>query len=232
MGNALEIFCDVSREKVRPYVSEELHFEVFRSLHNLSHPGIRATKRLIQDRFVWPVEGLKPSFTAPYQGPFEVLSRTDKHFTIKINDRTSTISIDRLKPQTQQKSPSQRRNIAIRLYFLLDDQSVPIPATTRSGRRSFTKRNFMDLFLTPFTGGNRSNNMIEHASPHHMVTAIEPMTRQKPQVCGHDHLATKVLRRDDEAHFWLNGYVNKQNCRIWSQANPQVYVETPLNPEN
>ncbi|GFW88089.1 uncharacterized protein TNCV_217611 [Trichonephila clavipes] len=35
----------------------------------------------------------------------------------------------------------------------------------------------------------------------------------------------------DEAHFWLNGYVNKQNCRIWSEANPQVYLETPLHPE-
>ncbi|GFV28132.1 hypothetical protein TNCV_678201 [Trichonephila clavipes] len=35
----------------------------------------------------------------------------------------------------------------------------------------------------------------------------------------------------DEAHFWLNGYVNKQNCRIWSEANTQVYVETPLHPE-
>ncbi|GFV62254.1 uncharacterized protein TNCV_985181 [Trichonephila clavipes] len=35
----------------------------------------------------------------------------------------------------------------------------------------------------------------------------------------------------DEAHFWLNGYVNKQNCHIWSEANPQVYVETPLHPE-
>ncbi|GFX58141.1 hypothetical protein TNCV_4048991 [Trichonephila clavipes] len=35
----------------------------------------------------------------------------------------------------------------------------------------------------------------------------------------------------DEAHFWLNGYVNKQNCRIWSEANPQVYAETPLHPE-
>ncbi|GFV42391.1 putative transposable element [Trichonephila clavipes] len=34
-----------------------------------------------------------------------------------------------------------------------------------------------------------------------------------------------------EAHFWLNGDVNKQNCRIWSEANPQVYVETPLHPE-
>ncbi|GFU62062.1 putative DD41D transposase [Trichonephila clavipes] len=28
-----------------------------------------------------------------------------------------------------------------------------------------------------------------------------------------------------------NGYVNKQNCRIWNEANPQVYVETPLHPE-
>ncbi|GFV56352.1 uncharacterized protein TNCV_4674701 [Trichonephila clavipes] len=36
---------------------------------------------------------------------------------------------------------------------------------------------------------------------------------------------------NDEAHFWLNGYVNKQNCRIWSEANPQVYVETPLHRE-
>ncbi|GFV92959.1 integrase catalytic domain-containing protein [Trichonephila clavipes] len=54
MGNALEIFCDVSREKVLPYVPEELRFEVFHSLHNLSHSGIRATKRLIQNRFVWP----------------------------------------------------------------------------------------------------------------------------------------------------------------------------------
>ncbi|GFU86542.1 putative DD41D transposase [Trichonephila clavipes] len=35
----------------------------------------------------------------------------------------------------------------------------------------------------------------------------------------------------DEAHFWLKGYVNKQNCRIWNEANPQVNVETPLHPE-
>ncbi|GFU54305.1 transposable element Tcb1 transposase [Trichonephila clavipes] len=36
----------------------------------------------------------------------------------------------------------------------------------------------------------------------------------------------KRILFSDEAHFWLNGYVNKQNCRI-----PQVYVETPLHPE-
>ncbi|GFV63509.1 transposable element Tcb2 transposase [Trichonephila clavipes] len=42
-------------------------------------------------------------------------------------------------------------------------------------------------------------------------------------------IGSKIHR--DEAHIWLNGYVNKQNCRIWSEANPQVYVETPLYPE-
>ncbi|GFV54810.1 putative transposable element [Trichonephila clavipes] len=41
----------------------------------------------------------------------------------------------------------------------------------------------------------------------------------------------KRILFSDEAHFWFNGYVNKQNCRIWREANPQVYVETPLHPE-
>ncbi|GFW11642.1 transposable element Tcb1 transposase [Trichonephila clavipes] len=41
----------------------------------------------------------------------------------------------------------------------------------------------------------------------------------------------KRILFSDDAQFWLNGYVNKQNCRIWSEANPQVYVETPLHPE-
>ncbi|GFX45491.1 uncharacterized protein TNCV_2740281 [Trichonephila clavipes] len=44
------------------------------------------------------------------------------------------------------------------------------------------------------------------------------------------------LYRQDFTKFSLNrnynnGYVNKQNCRIWSEVNPQVYVETPLHPE-
>ncbi|GFV65102.1 hypothetical protein TNCV_2304091 [Trichonephila clavipes] len=39
----------------------------------------------------------------------------------------------------------------------------------------------------------------------------------------------KPILFSDEAHFWLNGYVNKQNCRIWSEANPQslVYADKP-----
>lgn len=34
----------------------------------------------------------------------------------------------------------------------------------------------------------------------------------------------------DEAHFYLNGVLNKQNCRIWSSENPQSTTETTLHP--
>lgn len=35
----------------------------------------------------------------------------------------------------------------------------------------------------------------------------------------------------DEAHFWLNGFVSKQNCRIWSEEQPEAIQELPMHPE-
>lgn len=35
----------------------------------------------------------------------------------------------------------------------------------------------------------------------------------------------------DEAHFWLNGYVNKQNCRIWGDANPHEVQQIAMHPQ-
>lgn len=34
----------------------------------------------------------------------------------------------------------------------------------------------------------------------------------------------------DEAHFHLNGYVNKQNSRFWAMENPQIIHQSPLHP--
>lgn len=41
---------------------------------------------------------LRPSLTPPYEGPFLVVTRSDKVFTIKQGDKESNVSIDRLKP--------------------------------------------------------------------------------------------------------------------------------------
>ncbi|GFT84351.1 DUF4817 domain-containing protein [Trichonephila clavipes] len=65
---------------------------------------------------------------------------------------------------------------------------------------------------------------------HYTFTNIHVFSGFEPSPYG---IAVSVANHysSDEAHFWLNGYVNKQNCPIWSEANPQVYVETPLHPE-
>ena len=45
-----------------------------------------------------------------------------------------------------------------------------------------------------------------------------------------DNFSHKIIF-SDEAHFQLNGYVNKQNCRIWGTENPRVINEKPLHPQ-
>ena len=48
------IICDTSTGIHRPFVPIAYRKKVFDCLHSLSHPGVRATVRLIGERFVWP----------------------------------------------------------------------------------------------------------------------------------------------------------------------------------
>eukprot|EP00794_Sanderia_malayensis_P015518 gene15518-biopygen11978 len=48
------ILCDISTATPRPYVPSSFRRLIFDKLHNMSHPGIRATQRLITQRYVWP----------------------------------------------------------------------------------------------------------------------------------------------------------------------------------
>lgn len=43
-------------------------------------------------------KGLEKGLKAPYQGPYCVISRTKKHFTIDLDGEEKTLSIDQLKP--------------------------------------------------------------------------------------------------------------------------------------
>ena len=47
------IWCDVSTGHSRPYLTERFRKTVFLNLHGLDHPSHRATKPLINTRFVW-----------------------------------------------------------------------------------------------------------------------------------------------------------------------------------
>lgn len=52
--SSVELYCDISNGTIRPFVPKSHRNSVFNALHNLSHPGRKATAKLIADRFVWP----------------------------------------------------------------------------------------------------------------------------------------------------------------------------------
>ena len=70
----------------------------------------------------------------PYDGPYPVIKRTDKHYTVKINDRTDTILIDRLKPAhlDSDNTPQELNTSDNSLPQTQTTSHIPPPQSTNS----------------------------------------------------------------------------------------------------
>ncbi|GFV61315.1 uncharacterized protein TNCV_4103731 [Trichonephila clavipes] len=99
------------------------------------------------------------------------------------------------------------------------NNAVPVPISSEM-------RNVMKTFSP-----SRSEIIADISFTHTMSDVSYPKGDKDSSNGPKTRLPLFPIFISDEAHFWLNGYVNKQNCRIWSEANTQVYVETPLHPE-
>ncbi|GFT30200.1 putative gag-pol protein [Nephila pilipes] len=89
-----DIFYDSSTKKKRPYIPESFRKIVFNSVHNLAHPGIKATTKLLKSKFVWPsinkdartwtrscLKCQKSKVTRHVQSPFQQYHNVSKCFT-------------------------------------------------------------------------------------------------------------------------------------------------------
>ena len=52
LSEGISIICDTSTSVQCPYVPQRFRQVVFDALHSISHPGIRATLRLVTSRYV------------------------------------------------------------------------------------------------------------------------------------------------------------------------------------
>ncbi|GFT39001.1 hypothetical protein TNCV_3690911 [Trichonephila clavipes] len=110
------------------------------------------------------------------------------------------------------------------MYELLATYPLKVPVDTPP-RNPECNVNPMEFFTSQFTS---RFGLVIHQNDHQARRRFVEWAQNEIAVVPDFH---KRILFSDEAHFWLNGYVNKQSCRIWSEANPQVYVETPLHPE-
>ena len=48
------LLCDVSQGRSRPIVPSTMRRDIFNKIHSLSHPGIKASRHLLAQRYIWP----------------------------------------------------------------------------------------------------------------------------------------------------------------------------------
>ncbi|GFV33160.1 uncharacterized protein TNCV_2768781 [Trichonephila clavipes] len=112
-----------------------------------------------------------------------------------------------------------RKTCCLLSHHLTDDQKqAPLEASLDFVKAADVTPNFLNCIVT------EAESWYHRYDPETKRQSMELRSPSPP-------LRIKRILFSDEAHFWLNGYINKQNCRIWSKANPQVCVETPLHPE-
>lgn len=120
-------------EKLKPIKSQckrkqKLFFQ--KDLDSCSHVFVR-------------VDRVKKSLESPYEGPFPVIARNEKYYTVRIKGKDITVSVDRLKQayllaadedDSQNLTNKQKQNISLNKDEKIKTEDSKFQ-TTRSGRR-------------------------------------------------------------------------------------------------
>ena len=116
------VWSDVAVTPARVLVPVEFQRVVFDSLHQLAHPGVKAGMSLIKRSYWWPGIGcdvskwtkaceacqkakVQPSLAPKYTGPYRVLRRWRKCFRLQLDNKSDSVSIDRLRPFYEDETP-------------------------------------------------------------------------------------------------------------------------------
>ena len=101
-------------------------------------------------------DAVKKPLQQLYDGPFKVLERSDKHFTLQVKGKDSIVSIDQLKPAflDEQVDDTLRTPQSIDESITLPPAATsPPPQVTRSGRHAhWPKKLVTDAFTGSLEG--------------------------------------------------------------------------------
>lgn len=211
----VSLVCDVSTSSARPYIPEPLRKRIFHSVHNLSHPGTKATVKMITQRYVWPSVKKDCSTWAKHclecqrakvtrhvtsaTGTFQLPSKRFEHVHLDIiimpsseGYRYCLTCIDRYSrwPEVEPMQDQEASTVARAFYSIwISRFGTPLRVTTDQGRQ-FKSHLFREL--NSLTGLTHLRTTAYHPQANGMV---ERLHRQlKAAIKCHNHSQwTKIL---------------------------------------
>ncbi len=79
-------------------------------------------------------DAVRKPLQPPYDGPYRVLKRADKHYTLEVANRHEVVSLDRLKPAYMESDLIGDTNELVPASTAPQSSAVPV-TVTRSGRQ-------------------------------------------------------------------------------------------------
>ena len=100
-------------------------------------------------------DAIKKPLQKPYDGPFKVLKRSDKHFTLDMNGHEDVVSIDRLKPAFQELTTTSEdlSSVDSTSPQLTVSPSKSTVTVTRSGRHVHWPKHLASICTNNLGGG-------------------------------------------------------------------------------
>ena len=150
--NEVDLVCDLSLNRPRPFVPTSLRRAIFDSLHSLSHPGARGTQKLLSPRYVWPGMNRDVTEWCRQCTPCQVSkvsrnSKTPFHFIPVPGRRFSTIHIDLVGPLPISNGFSHMLTIIDRTSRWFE--VVPLSSTTSSDCATALVEQWISRYGTP-----------------------------------------------------------------------------------
>lgn len=145
----------------------------------------------------------------------------------KFHDYASTSNLNKANSGRPSTS-STPDNVARVEEFYAENPSVSIRRASQAldiGRSSLHRILKTKLKLYPY-----KIQVFQELTDYDMERRLE-FARRMIDLILEKSIKTKRIWFSDEAHFWLTGYVNKQNYRFWARENPRVFETTTMKPQ-
>lgn len=133
-----------------------------------------------------------------------------------------------LKPPTRARTGRSEENIAAVAASLEEDheQSIRRRSAALGLSRETTRRILrLDLGQHPYKMVlTQELKPLDHQMRREFADWALEMLDENPEF-------GQTIIFSDEAHFWLSGNVNNQNCRYWSDHQPEIFEEKQMHPQ-